>query len=117
MVGRWGMSDQIGPLAVTDGRQDGMLLPGASPASPAMLKRVDQEVERIVDTAENEVVELLRHERHRLDVLARALLDHETLDQDDAYRVAGVEPPGLRPRDENRPEPSGSALERPVEEA
>ena len=31
MVGRWGMSDAIGPIAVADGRQDGMLLPGAAP--------------------------------------------------------------------------------------
>jgi cell division protease FtsH len=92
MVGRWGMSDDIGPLAVADGRHDGMLLPGAAPPSPATQQRVDQEVERIVDTAENEVVELLRHERHRLDTLARALLDRETLDQDDAYQVAGVDP-------------------------
>ncbi len=30
MVGRWGMSDAIGPVAVTDGRQDGVLLPGTS---------------------------------------------------------------------------------------
>ena len=28
MVGRWGMSDAIGAIAVTDGRQDGPLLPG-----------------------------------------------------------------------------------------
>ena len=31
MVGRWGMSDAIGPIAVTDGRQDGALLPGTVP--------------------------------------------------------------------------------------
>ena len=35
MVGRWGMSDAIGPIAVTDGRRDGMLVPGAEPASAA----------------------------------------------------------------------------------
>ena len=34
MVGRWGMSDAIGPVAVADGQQDGLLLPGAPPASP-----------------------------------------------------------------------------------
>ena len=33
MVGRWGMSDAIGAVAVTDGRQDGALLPGVMPAS------------------------------------------------------------------------------------
>ena len=35
MVGRWGMSDAIGAVAVTDGRQDGALLPGARPTSAA----------------------------------------------------------------------------------
>ncbi len=45
--------------------------------------------------AEREVVELLERERARLDALAHALLEHETLDQADAYRVAGVEPPRL----------------------
>ena len=35
MVGRWGMSDAIGAVAVTDGRQDGALLPGSMPASTA----------------------------------------------------------------------------------
>src|SRR6266513_1350075 len=33
MVGRWGISDAIGPIAVTDGRQNGPLLPGVSPTS------------------------------------------------------------------------------------
>ena len=35
MVGRWGMSDAIGPVAVTDGRQDGALLPGVDPGLDA----------------------------------------------------------------------------------
>ena len=51
MVGRWGMSDEIGPIAVTDARADGgPLLPGASEASDATQERVDAEVRRIVDT-------------------------------------------------------------------
>ena len=95
MVGRWGMSEAVGPLAVSDGRQDGMLLPGATPPSPAVQKLVDEEVRRIVETAEQEVAELLERERHRLDALAHALLERETLDQPDAYQVAGVEPPAF----------------------
>jgi cell division protease FtsH len=93
MVGRWGMSDAIGPIAVTDGRQDGALLPGAVPASPLTQQLVDEEVRRIVDDAEEEVINLLERERGRLDALADALLKHETLDQPEAYEVAGVEPP------------------------
>jgi cell division protease FtsH len=46
---------------------------------------------RIVDGAHDEVVVLLRENRARLDSLAKALLEHETLDEDDAYAAAGVE--------------------------
>jgi cell division protease FtsH len=47
-------------------------------------------VRRIVAEAHQQVVALLRENRSRLDALAQALLDHETLDGDDAYRAAGV---------------------------
>jgi cell division protease FtsH len=90
MVGRWGMSDEIGPIAVTDGRQDGPLLPGVMPASEPTQELVDREVRRIVEDAERDVIELLERERERLDALAKALLERETLDQPEAYEVAGV---------------------------
>ena len=93
MVGRWGMSDAIGPIAVTNGRQDGLLLPGAEPASPVTQQLVDDETRRIVESAEEDVLALLERERHRLEALAKALLERETLDQDDAYAVAGLDAP------------------------
>jgi cell division protease FtsH len=93
MVGRWGMSDAIGPLAVipSDGR--GPLLPGVSEVSPATQQLIDDESRRIVDEAYREVVDLLTENRSRLDGLADALLHHETLDEDDAYAAAGVPHP------------------------
>jgi cell division protease FtsH len=90
MVGRWGMSDAIGPVAVADGRQDGALLPGSSPASEPTQELIDREVRRIVEDAERDVIQLLERERERLEALARALLERETLDQPEAYEVAGV---------------------------
>jgi cell division protease FtsH len=100
MVGRWGMSDAIGAVAVADGRQDGTLLPGSVPASPLTQQLVDEEVRQIVDEAEDEAVELLGQERERLDALARALLERETLDQTEAYEVAGVQAPEVDAHDE-----------------
>ena len=100
MVGRWGMSDAIGPVAVTDGRQDGALLPGALPASEPTQELVDQEVRRIVEGAEREVIELLDRERERLEALARALLERETLDQPEVYELAGVELPKVGAEEE-----------------
>ena len=93
MVGRWGMSDAIGAVAVVDGRQDGALLPGSLPASASTQQLVDEEVRKIVDGAEHDVIQLLERERGRLEALAHALLERETLDQPEAYEVAGVELP------------------------
>jgi cell division protease FtsH len=97
MVGRWGMSEVIGPVAVTDGRQGGPLLPGVSEVSEHTQRLIDDEVRRIVEDAERETVALLHSERHRLEALARALLERETLDQPEAYEIAGVEPPLAEP--------------------
>src|SRR5512133_3683640 len=90
MVGRWGMSDVIGPIAVADGRSDGMLLPGQSPTSPETQRLVDEEVRRIVEEAEHDTILLIERERPRLEALTRALLEKETLDQAEAYEIAGV---------------------------
>jgi cell division protease FtsH len=92
MVARWGMSDAIGPLAIGEGRQDGQMLPGGSDVSPATQEKVDEEAQRIVETAERKVIDLLESERPRLDALAHALLESETLDQPEAYRIAGIAP-------------------------
>jgi len=93
MVGRWGMSEVIGPVAVTDGRQGGPLLPGVSEVSEHTQQLIDEEVRRIVEDAERDTVALLDRERDRLEALARALLERETLDQPEAYEIAGVESP------------------------
>jgi cell division protease FtsH len=90
MVGRWGMSDVIGPIAVADGRSDGLLLPGQSPTSPETQRLVDEEVRRIVEEAEHDTIALIERERPRLEALTRALLTKETLDQAEAYEIAGV---------------------------
>jgi cell division protease FtsH len=91
MVGRWGMSDTIGPVAVIPRDGYGPLLPGAAEVSPATQKLVDDEVRRVVEESHRQVVELLEQNRDKLDSLAKALLEHETLDEEDAYAAAGVE--------------------------
>jgi cell division protease FtsH len=91
MVGRWGMSSAIGPIAVLPRDGQGPFLPGVAEVSPDTQKLVDEEVRRIVDESHQEVVTLLEQNRNRLDSLVQALLEHETLDEDDAYAAAGVE--------------------------
>jgi cell division protease FtsH len=100
MVGRWGMSDALGPVSVIPRDGSGPFLPGVAEVSPETQRLVDEEVRRIVAAAHDEVVTLLTGNRERLDGLASALLEHETLDEDDAYAAAGVTRPQPTPAGE-----------------
>jgi cell division protease FtsH len=66
-----------------------------APASASTQQLVDEEVRRLVDGAEEQVIELLTRERGRLEALARALLERETLDQPEAYERAGIDLQGM----------------------
>jgi cell division protease FtsH len=92
MVGRWGMSEKVGLVAVFP-QDGGSPFAAAEGFSQRTRELLDDEVRRIVDAAHSEVVALLHEERERLDALAEALLAKETLDEDDAYGAAQVERP------------------------
>jgi cell division protease FtsH len=91
MVGRWGMSRQIGPIAVIPSEAQNPLLPGAAEVSESTRRLIDEEVRRIVEEAHQDVSRLLSEHRDRLDSLTEALLAAETLDEDEAYAAARVE--------------------------
>jgi cell division protease FtsH len=91
MVGRWGMSRQIGPVAVIPSQAQNPLLPGADEVSEGTRRLVDEEVRRIVEEAHAAVTQLLTEHRDRLDSLTAALLEAETLDEDEAYAAARVD--------------------------
>ncbi len=90
MVGRWGMSERIGPVAVLPSDGDGLWLPGASETSADTQRVVDEEVHNLVEDAHKDATELLRAHRDQLESLAQALLKAETLDMIDAYTAAGL---------------------------
>lgn len=118
MVGRWGMSDRIGPVAVLP--PPGQESPFGNPtgASEQTMQLVDDEVRRIVDECYRSAITTLRSHTERLHSLAQALLERETLDEIDAYAAAGVPrrndgaspeevavQPGLWPHSMNRTTP------------
>ncbi len=104
MVGRWGMSEALGPIAVLPADGQGPLLPGASETSEQTQRLLDEEVRRLVEDARAEVTRLLSDHRDQLESLARALLKAETLDALDAYAAAGV------PAHEQQPSAPSEAL-------
>jgi cell division protease FtsH len=98
MVGRWGMSERIGPITVLPPEGQEQPLAGLDGSGPSQGTRqvVDEEARRIVEECYTEAVALLRSHRDQLDRLARTLLERESLDADDAYAAAGV-PRSARP--------------------
>ena len=97
MVGRWGMSEAIGPVAVLGEEGQGMLLPGVSETSQETHRLVDEEVRALVERFHQEVTQLLEEHREQLESLAHALLAAETLDGPDAYAAGGVAIPRETP--------------------
>ena len=106
MVGRWGMSDKLGPVSLLPSDGAGPFLPGVSETSQQTQWLIDQEVQRMVEQAHANVTELLTSHRGQLESLAQALLVAETLDAAAAYAAAGVKmPPAPEPEPEPKPEP------------
>jgi cell division protease FtsH len=87
MVARWGMSPRVGRLSALP--SDAQQAYGLA-AAPATLDAIDHEMRRIVDECYEEACRKLRDHRAQLDALAEALLDNETLEEADAYRIAGI---------------------------
>jgi cell division protease FtsH len=92
MVGRWGMSEAIGFVAVLPAEARGPFITGAGETSESTQRVVDEEVRQLIDNAHRDVTALLTADRSRLGTLARALLKAETLDELDAYTAAQMPP-------------------------
>jgi cell division protease FtsH len=83
MVCQWGMSEKVGPVAFTRGEEHpflGRKLAEEKGFSEAMAWKIDQEITAFIRHGEEVTDELLRDNRLRLDALAAALQEEETLD-------------------------------------
>jgi cell division protease FtsH len=95
MVTRWGMSQEVGLLALS-GNEDGNFLEQGPlgnttrPYSEETAQAIDQATRRIVDESYTQALELLRSNRERLDGLAHALLRDESLDEEQMREVTGL---------------------------
>jgi cell division protease FtsH len=88
MVGRWGMSEEIGAVSALP--RSGGDAYGSGAASQHTLELIDEEVKRILSECAEQAKRTLAEHREQLDHLAEALLERETLEEADAYGVAGI---------------------------
>ena len=109
MVTQWGMSDALGPMVY--GENEGEVFLGRSitthkSVSEATLQEVDKEIRRIIDQQYALARKLIEDNRDKVEAMAKALLDLETIDADQINDIMA----GLPPRP---PKPSSSPPQPP----
>jgi cell division protease FtsH len=93
MVCEWGMSDELGPVRY--GEKEGPVFLGKDLVtrknfSEKVHEIIDNEVNKIISDAYNRTVELLKKSRKKLEALANAVLEKETLSAEEITKILGL---------------------------
>lgn len=117
MVTKWGLSEKLGPLLYDE--DDGEVFLGKSYGSSAKMnvsgetaKQIDEEVRTIIDECYQTAEKLLKDNRDKLDLMADALMQYETIDSsqiDDIMAGRKPEPPRDSGGDGQGQSPAGKA--------
>jgi len=97
MVTKWGLSETMGPLMYDEGGEEVFL--GRSAAQPAKAMSdetalaIDREVRSIIDECYAKAYQLLEENRDKLDMMADALMQYETVDAEQIDDIMAGEPP------------------------
>ncbi|HEU0188760.1 MAG TPA: ATP-dependent zinc metalloprotease FtsH [Gallionella sp.] len=105
MVTQWGMSEALGTMVYAE--NEGEVFLGRSVTthkniSEATMQQVDAEIRRIIDQQYSLARRLIEENRDKIEIMAKALLEWETIDTDQIDDIMAGKPP--RP-----PKPSQSA--------
>jgi cell division protease FtsH len=96
MVTRWGLSDELGTVAYGENQEEVFL--GYSVArqqniSEATVQKIDGEIKRLVEAGFTEAQQILTAKRADLEMLAKGLLEYETLSGDEIKDLLDGKPP------------------------
>ncbi len=85
MVTKWGLSEKMGPLAYEEDEGEvflGKQMSQRKHVSEQTSEEIDREVRAIIDSCYTRARDLLESNRDKLDVMAEALMQYETIDAD-----------------------------------
>ena len=102
MVTKWGLSENLGPLKYDENEEQVFLGMSAGThqlsVSEETAKRIDEEVRLIIDRCYQRAKETLEENRDKLEVMAEALIEYETLSPDQVNDImAGGKPRAPKP--------------------
>jgi cell division protease FtsH len=90
MVREWGMSDRVGPQAWSSQQATFLgddLMSSGREYSDDTAKLIDEEIARVLTDQETRATEILRQHAKGLELIAEALLEHETIDGPEVARL------------------------------
>ncbi len=96
MVTRYGMSDTLGPMVYGDNEGEvflGRSITTQKNVSEATMQKVDMEIKRIIDEQYALARKLIEANRDKVEMMAKSLLEWETLDTDQVEDVMQGRPP------------------------
>jgi cell division protease FtsH len=100
MVTRFGMSDSLGPIAYAENQEEvflGHSVSRTQNVSEATAQKIDSEIHRIIDDCYAKAKQILTDHQSDLNVLARGLLEYETLTGDEIVALLKGIPPVRTP--------------------
>ncbi len=106
MVTRFGMSDSLGPIAYAENQEEVFLGHSVSRTqniSEATAQKIDSEIHRIIDECYLRAKQILTDRQSDLNVLARGLLEYETLTGDEIVALLKGIPPVRTPYEDPVP--------------
>ncbi|HXF16515.1 MAG TPA: ATP-dependent zinc metalloprotease FtsH [Burkholderiales bacterium] len=119
MVTQWGMSDHLGPMIY--GENEGEVFLGRSitthkNVSEATMQQVDAEIRRIIDSQYALARKLIEDNRDKVEAMAKALMEWETIDADQVGDIMEGRPPRAPkpPTNTQVPPPSQGSAPAPV---
>ncbi len=95
MVSQWGMSDSIGAVSYPQHEEHpflGMELTQAKDYSDATARLIDEEVEALIKRKEAETLDLLKKHQDKLEKLAEAVKEHESIDAEAIEKLLHLQP-------------------------
>ncbi len=109
MVTRYGMSDLLGPMVYAENEGEiflGRSITKTTHMSEETMRKVDSEIRRIIDEQYARARQILEDNRDKVEAMARALLEWETIDTDQIDDIMAGRPP--RPPKERSSSSGGS---------
>ena len=113
MVTKWGLSEKMGPLAYEEDEGEvflGKQMSQRKHVSEQTSEEIDREVRAIIDSCYHRAKDLLESNREKLDLMAEALMQYETIDADQISDImSGHKPRPPKDWRDQGPGPGASA--------